>query len=554
MGYSLQVFLSSACYELRDLRSAVQSWLKSLGLSPMLSNDNGFPHYAGLPPYASCLQVLEECTLVIGVIERQYGHPFNDWGPYGQYLGLSPTHAELRHSLELGKRLLLYVNHETLAFYEIWRNNKANFENLNPPKNLEVDTLQMLEELKTRKPAPWISRFSDVSDLLESLKQELVNQLYDHLRDREKQAADSANYLLEKITEAAPEVRLKIEAGLNPELVTEIEKLRSKQSLIQEELNRSKDNKGKEFEELQNSKKEVEDRLSAVSSQLDHTRFLLAKSVMKDVSWLSFIRQTMMTSQPGRVPFYNSQEVALRGYHAAAGAQRVVPLLNEVTWSLVPYEENGLHRGYNAAIIFKGSDFVPGVVYRYRRQEESDSSIGSNESLWHLPSIYFGNYLEVSSGDNEPEAALSWRGYEFQVRNPEGQTSDWVPFTYSFDDATLEKIRTESLDLGNELLKKGNPAEAVEPLRKAYVFSDRILGISSEETVKIKALWSQSLDEAALSKLRFRIGDELKIVKGPHTGTSGIVDKLLLRHLPAYVIRPLHGEEVQASDEQVERN
>jgi len=136
LSYRLQVFLSSACYELRDLRAAVQSWLTGLGLTPLLSDENGFPHYDGLPPHATCLRVLEECPLVIGVIDRQYGHPFGDWGRYEQYRGLSPTHAELRHSLELGKRLLLFVNEDILAFYEIWRKNLDKFKSLDPPKGL----------------------------------------------------------------------------------------------------------------------------------------------------------------------------------------------------------------------------------------------------------------------------------------------------------------------------------------------------------------------------------------------------------------------------------
>ena len=103
MSYRLQVFLSSACYELRDLRAAVQSWLTGLGLTPLLSDENGFPHYDGLPPYATCLRVLEECPLVIGVIDRQYGHPFDDWGRYEQYRGLSPTHAGFKPSAILSR-------------------------------------------------------------------------------------------------------------------------------------------------------------------------------------------------------------------------------------------------------------------------------------------------------------------------------------------------------------------------------------------------------------------------------------------------------------------
>lgn len=410
----------------------------------------------------------------------------------------------------------------------------------------------MLHEFKTREPVPWISRFFNVTTLLESLNREFINQLYDHLKDREKQTADSAKYLLDKITEAAPEVREKIAEGLNPELVAEGEELQSKLSSIQEELERTRGKKEEHIKELEESKKEVQDRLSAVSAQLGQTRLLLARSAMKDISWLNFIRQTMMPPQPVRVPFHNSNEVALRGYHAASGGQNVVPLLGEVTWSPVPYNEKGLHRGYKAAIIFKGSNFVPGIVYTFCRHGESAPPTGNKDYFWRLPNIYFGDYLEVSSGDNEPEASLSWRGHEFQVRNPEEHTSDWVPFTYVFDEVSLEKIRTDSLRLGTDQLENGSPIEAVEPLRKAYVFSDRMLGINAEETIRIKALWERSLDEAALSRLRFRVGDQIRVINGPHAQTSGIVERLLLRHLHAYVIRSVQGIEFQASDAQVE--
>jgi hypothetical protein len=40
---------------------------------------------------------------------------------------------------------------------------------------------------------------------------------------------------------------------------------------------------------------------------------------------------------------------------------------------------------------------------------------------------------------------------------------------------------------------------------------------------------------------------------GPEAGKSGIVDRLLLNHLHAYVIQPADGELFQASDAQVER-
>jgi hypothetical protein len=141
---------------------------------------------------------------------------------------------------------------------------------------------------------------------------------------------------------------------------------------------------------------------------------------------------------------------------------------------------------------------------------------------WMLPNIYYRDYLEVSTSDDLIEGPLSYRDYEFQVRNPEGQTSEWVRFTYPFDDAMLEKIRGEQLELGRTLLAGCKPGEAVEPMRKAFVFFDRMLGLTHEETMRIKAEWQHTLDEAALAKLRFRVGARLAVKSGPEAGKVGV--------------------------------
>lgn len=260
----------------------------------------------------------------------------------------------------------------------------------------------------------------------------------------------------------------------------------------------------------------------------------------------------MMPKQPSRVPFHNSLEVAMRGYHAAAG-RRTTPTLSQVTWEKLGHAEGGLHRGYHAGIIFRGADFVPGITWTTRRCAPDPGAEPPSQTPWMLPNIYWGNYLEVSSSDDPVESPLSYRDYEFQVRNPEGQTSEWVKFSYAFDEAMLERLRIEALRKGRELLASGKPIEAVEPMRKAYVFTDRILGLAHEETLQIKSEWNRAIDEAALAKLRFRTGDHLVVISGPELGKAGVVDRLLLRHVHAYLIKSVDGNLFQASDAQVER-
>lgn len=133
------------CYELRDLRVAVRDYLKSLGISPLLSDDSAFPRKSGEKPYVTCLRTLEECPLVVGVIEDGYGKPFDDWGAYPQYSGLSPTHAEFRHALHMGKKLLLYIHRSTMAAYNEWLSDPVGFAALTRSHGAEIKTLEMID-------------------------------------------------------------------------------------------------------------------------------------------------------------------------------------------------------------------------------------------------------------------------------------------------------------------------------------------------------------------------------------------------------------------------
>jgi len=174
VSHALQVFVSSTCHELRDLRAAIRAWLVDLGMQPVMSDDPGFQHADGMPPYAACLRALEDCPLVIVVIDRRYGQSFEDWGPYQDYKGYAPTHAEVQHAIKLGKRAFIYVHQDVWNFYEVWRQNPAAISDCSI-QGLDVKTLLMFQDLKHMQPAPWIEKFENVSDVIKSLRLEFVN-------------------------------------------------------------------------------------------------------------------------------------------------------------------------------------------------------------------------------------------------------------------------------------------------------------------------------------------------------------------------------------------
>jgi hypothetical protein len=222
MSHALEVFVSSTCHNLRDLRAALAEALRQLGMQPLLSDEAGFPHEVDIPPYATCLPVLETCLMVVGIIERAYGMKFDDWGPYPQYKGLSPTHAELRHALDKGKKLYLYVQKDVMAFYEQWRRNKADFEKLKPPNGLDLATLEMLSELKLRQPAPWIEQFDNVNDLIQSLRKQFVNEVFARLRLDEERRRDQVQHYMDQLAKEKPEVRAQLSARLTEAVRNEL--------------------------------------------------------------------------------------------------------------------------------------------------------------------------------------------------------------------------------------------------------------------------------------------------------------------------------------------
>jgi hypothetical protein len=195
----IPIFLSSAHYGLEDLRAELAAFLEDLGAEPLISSEKGFPDHRGIPPYAQCLRVLESALIVVGVIDKRYGARLADWGPYPQYTGLSPTHAELRHAVAEGKHLLVYIRSEVQGYYDIYRKNTSAFQNLNLPGNLEIGSLELFSELKHVRPAPWIEAFRDIRDIKHSVRSRLISYLAEALVQKERLAQAGAVTLLDRI-------------------------------------------------------------------------------------------------------------------------------------------------------------------------------------------------------------------------------------------------------------------------------------------------------------------------------------------------------------------
>jgi hypothetical protein len=278
----LSVFVSSGCYELRDLRVSIRDFLKSLGINPQLSEEPGFPRASRDKPYVTCLRNLLECPLVIGLLERSAGTPLPDWSPFSDYNGLSPTHAELRLALRTGKKVLLYIHRATLDAYYQWKTSPAVYvANAGSP---ELAMLELIHELMAHDPAPYFEPIGNASDVVASLKLNLINEIYTSLNEQEAESRDQAEYLMEKILSAAPEIQATIQSQLSQDSTAElIDRLRHERDHLEQEM------AGAHAEE----RKRLDARISELQEQEQKSRMMLTMAAVRDARWLEHVRTTM---------------------------------------------------------------------------------------------------------------------------------------------------------------------------------------------------------------------------------------------------------------------
>lgn len=364
---------------------------------------------------------------------------------------------------------------------------------------------------------------------VERMQEELEQET--KLRSRSEQEVRATSAELGRLREDAERLQTTVDV-----VSQELDSLRSTHETTAAagaRLHAALESKGKELEQLK--------------AELEKSLAVLAAAAARDARWLHMVRTQLMPPQPGRVPFHNDAEIAIRGFHV--GQTQRPPVLTKVTWSNLPEVENGLHRGYRAALVFEGNNFRPGVTFAIRTPRHAES----DPVHWREPSVYFGSYLEVSSGGDDLEGPLSWRECRFAVMNPDGRESAWVEFEYPYDSGALDAELDRCELQGRELYAKGEYGAADEPLRRAKVFSSRLLGDDDARTVALGKLRDEAADRAALARLRFRTGDHVRINAGDHSGKIGKIVWVGLRHgVPYEVHLDSASEPVFVRDEDVE--
>lgn len=158
----LKVFVSSTCYDLKQIRSDLYDFFSNYGFLPILSEHKDFPINPSNGTIDNCLDNIKNDTdIFVLVIGNRYGYQLET--------GKSITNTEYLYAKSLGIPTYVFINKPIIPILSIWKKNKdGNFSDA-------VDSTKIFEFVSEIREtdSKWCFEFEKAQDIIEILKFQL---------------------------------------------------------------------------------------------------------------------------------------------------------------------------------------------------------------------------------------------------------------------------------------------------------------------------------------------------------------------------------------------
>jgi hypothetical protein len=181
-GNPIDVFISSTCRDLLDLRAVVKADLTEHRFRVRVSEDptSGFSVEPSADTIQICLNNIEAATAVVCIIDRRYGKALEG----GPHIGKSATHVEIEHARNLKKKIFYFVRDAALRDFQAIQNNSGAALNwIDDPERLrnlwrEIEAFPEHATLSN-----WYDTFHSAVDLKETIRHRLIAQFPEYARN-----------------------------------------------------------------------------------------------------------------------------------------------------------------------------------------------------------------------------------------------------------------------------------------------------------------------------------------------------------------------------------
>lgn len=199
-----RIFISSTFYDLKQIRSDLEQFIKSMGYEPVLNERGSIPYPSKESLEAACYKEIESCDMLISVIGGRFGSQSHT-EPY------SISQLELKTAFELNRQVYVFVDRSAHAEYQTYLSNK----DIAQVRYRFVDDIKIyrfLEEVHGLPHNNSITPFEHAQDIVIFLREQWAGLfqrfLQDQGRKRERQiisdmqtTAETLNQLVTFLTE-----------------------------------------------------------------------------------------------------------------------------------------------------------------------------------------------------------------------------------------------------------------------------------------------------------------------------------------------------------------
>lgn len=169
------MFVSSTCYDLKQVRADLKDFIESLGLHPVISEFDSFPVDPSVTAVENCLQVVDErADLFLLIVGGRYG-TIGDQGK-------SVTNMEYLRARAKGIPVYVFIQKSVLNVLPLWKTNPdGDFSAV-------VDSPELFDFVNLLRDTDgiWINAFEVAQEITEGLRKQLAYLFMDALELRKR--------------------------------------------------------------------------------------------------------------------------------------------------------------------------------------------------------------------------------------------------------------------------------------------------------------------------------------------------------------------------------
>lgn len=114
-----RVFISSTFFDLRQVRTDLERFIKELGYEPIRNETGGIPYGKDLKLEDYCYKEISEIDILVGIVGGRFGSE-------AESSNYSITQTEIKTAIEQNKQVYIFVEKNVLSEYETYLINKEN--------------------------------------------------------------------------------------------------------------------------------------------------------------------------------------------------------------------------------------------------------------------------------------------------------------------------------------------------------------------------------------------------------------------------------------------